>query len=250
VRNKATVGLALVGLIFGSAAMAEDKVLTQDPAPITVLELFTSQGCSSCPPADALLAKMAKQRGILALTMPVNYWDYLGWKDTLATDNFTKRQRGYAEARGDHEIYTPQLIVNGLVHVVGSRPDAIAAAIERTGRMVKASQVPLEIEDQGDEVVVRVGPARKDGDYRSGTVWLALYTPAVNVDIRRGENYGRTITYTNVVRQLLAAGHWNGEAASFRVKRPGAEHDSCAAFLQADESSAIIGAVLETQKTD
>jgi hypothetical protein len=251
VRNNATVGIALAGLVLGFGASAE-KLFAQSNPPVTVLELFTSQGCSSCPPADALLAKMAKQEGILALTLPVNYWDYLGWKDTLAAESFSKRQRSYAEARGDHEIYTPQLIVNGMTHVVGSRPDAIAEAIDRTGKVVQASHVPIDLEDEDSDVVVQVGGAPTESEYRSGTVWVALYAPEVNVDIRRGENLGRTITYTNVVRHLVPAGHWEGEAATFRMKRPGdtVQVKGCAAFLQADKGSAIIGAAIEAEKTN
>ncbi len=243
------VGLAVAGLVLGFGVSA-DRLCAQDEAPVTVLELFTSQGCSSCPPADALLGKMAKEQGILALTLPVTYWDYLGWKDTLAAETFSKRQRSYAEARGDHEIYTPQLIVNGLAHVVGSRPEAIASAIEKTGKLVKGSRVPIEVEDEGTDVVIRVGAAPQGSEYNAGTVWVVLYAPEVNVDIRRGENYGRKITYTNVVRHLVQAGQWDGAAASFRVKRPADEErgEGCAAFVQADNARAIIGAGVEIEK--
>ncbi len=126
--TKTTVSLALVSMVLGFSVIGQ-RVKAQEATPVTVLELFTSQGCSSCPPADALLNELSKRDGVLALTMPVNYWDYLGWKDTLAAEQFTKRQRSYAEFRGDHEIYTPQLIVNGLAQVVGSREDAVDAAI-------------------------------------------------------------------------------------------------------------------------
>jgi hypothetical protein len=243
--------LALAALILGFGASSFDQAHAQDDAPDTVLELFTSQGCSSCPPADALLGELAKAKGVLALTMPVTYWDYLGWKDTLATENFSKRQRSYAEARGDHEIYTPQLIVNGIAQVVGSRKDAIMAAIDRTRSTVKPLTVPLKVTGEGDSIVVRTAGGQPHGKHRSGTVWVAMYSQAVNVDIRRGENLGKKVTYTNVVRHLVQAGRWEGEATSLKVARPKTDAlDGCAAFLQADESNAIIGVAVLSQKTN
>jgi hypothetical protein len=238
-------------MVLAVSAAAEDKVQAQGNAPITVLELFTSQGCSSCPPADALFTELAKREGVLALTMPVNYWDYLGWKDTLAAEEFSKRQRGYAEERGDHEIYTPQLIVNGLAQVVGSREEAITAAITQTRQSIAASRVPLSLACAGDTIDVEAGPSPEAAEYRAGTIWVALYSRSVKVDVRRGENYGRNLTYTNVVRRLLPAGRWEGKAASFHVTRPVSDDsDDCAAFLQADKSSAIIGAALMSPRTN
>ena len=115
--------LSLFGGVLSEAVAGEQKRLD-------VIELFTSQGCSSCPPADLLLGQFAKRDNVLALSFPVNYWDHLGWRDTLAKDAFNERQRGYAGARGDREIYTPQIVVNGLVHTVGSQKSAIEAAID------------------------------------------------------------------------------------------------------------------------
>jgi hypothetical protein len=251
VRTNGAVRLALAGLVFSFSATADNAAQAEDDSPVNVLELFTSQGCSSCPPADALLGKMAKEQGVLALTMPVNYWDYLGWKDTLATESFSKRQRGYAENRGDHEIYTPQLIVNGIAHVVGSREDAINAAITRTSIMLKPARVPLKLSSEGGDVHVSVGAAPDGTEFKAGTIWLALYNRAVNVDIGRGENLGRKITYTNVVRHLVPAGRWDGQEVNFRVPLPASEKlDGCAAFLQADKERAIIGAGVLAAKTD
>jgi hypothetical protein len=251
VGNKATVGLALVSMVLGFSVTAQNKVQAQDETPVTVLELFTSQGCSSCPPADALLGDLSKREGVLALTMPINYWDYLGWKDTLAAEEFTKRQRRYAETRGDHEIYTPQLIVNGLAQVVGSREEAVTAAIERTNQSITSNRVPLKLACEGNDIVVKAGSLSDKGERRTGTVWLALYSRAVKVEIRRGENYGRSITYTNVVRHLLPAGQWAGQAASYHISRPPSDaSDGCAAFVQTDTSGAIIGAVASVPKTN
>ncbi len=250
-RKNGVIRLALAGLVFCLGGALAQTASAEDDEPVTVLELFTSQGCSSCPPADALLGKKAKEDGILALTLPVTNWDYLGWKDTLATENFSKRQRRYAESRGDHEIYTPQLIVNGVAHVAGSREDAIDAAIDSTGARLKPMRVPVKLSSEGGDIVVHAGAAPNATDFKAGTIWLALYSRSVNVDIARGENFGRKITYTNVVRHLVAAGRWDGQAVSYRVSRP-ATHglDGCAAFLQADKESAIIGAGLLAAKTN
>jgi hypothetical protein len=235
-------------LVFG--AVADDRAYAQDDAPVTVLELFTSQGCSSCPPADALLGEFAKREGVLALTMPVNYWDYLGWKDTLAAESFSKRQRAYAATRGDHEIYTPQIIVNGLAQVVGSKPEAVNAAIERTTPAVAPARVPLSVSCDGEKIAVKAGGA-PGGEHRGGAIWVVLYSRAVDVDIKRGENYGRQITYTNVVRHLLSAGRWEGQAASYQMSRPNEDaSDGCAAFVQADKSSAIIAAAVQVPRTN
>lgn len=251
-RKKAVIRLVLAFFASCFVAAAGEEAQAQDNAPpLTVMELFTSQGCSSCPPADALLGKMARRKDVLALTMPVNYWDYLGWKDTLATEIFSKRQRAYAQARGDNEIYTPQMVVNGMTHVVGSREDSIAAAIQGTKYALVLARVPIKAWSEGNDILVRAEMAPHTGEYRSGTVWVVLYTSAVNVDIRRGENYGKQITYTNVVRHLIPAGRWEGKAASFRVSRPGTtDIDGAAAFLQADGASAIIGAAMLTPKTN
>ncbi len=236
----AMVLLATQGAVFfASPAQAADHDRK------SVLELFTSQGCSSCPPADALLAKLATRDDIVALTMPVNYWDHLGWRDTLAKEAFTQRQRNYAESRGDREIYTPQLVVNGIAHVVGSRADDIEDAMRRTSLKLDEAWVPLALQRDGEAMRLQAGAAPLDSTYRRGTVWLAFFSNTVPVNIRRGENTGARITYTNVVRRLERAGRWDGEAASFQAMIPrGRGIDGCAAFLQADGSKVILGAAI------
>ncbi len=235
----AMVLLAAQGaLFFASPAHAGDHVRK------SVLELFTSQGCSSCPPADALLGKLAKRDDIVGYH--VDYWDHLGWKDTLAKEAFTQRQRNYAESRGDREIYTPQLVVNGVAPVIGSHADDIEDAMRRTSQGLGEAWVQLALQSHGEAVDLQAGAAAPGSAYRSGTVWLAFFSNAVPVDIRRGENTGSRVTYTNVVRSLQRAGHWDGEAASFHAAIPrGSGVDGCAAFLQADGSKVILGAAIE-----
>jgi hypothetical protein len=211
------------------------------------VELFTSQGCSSCPRADALLTKLARRDDIIALSLPVDYWDYLGWKDTLASPKFTQRQRAYALARGDGAIYTPQAVVNGLVHVNGSDEGAIDRNIEKTGKTVSASYVPIRLSESKDRLVVETGPRLGSGAAKDATLWLALFAKSVTVEIARGENQGRTVTYSNVVRELMPIGTWSGkpmtvELARHSFMRDGA--DGCAAFLQQGKAGPIVGAAL------
>lgn len=218
-------------------------VLATEQKRMDMVELFTSQGCSSCPPADQFLGELAQRKNIIALTLPVSYWDHLGWRDTLAKKEFNERQRDYANARGDREIYTPQMVVNGISHAVGSRPDAVEASMKKSHESLIKHSVPVSVKNGGMEVVAEVGQAPNGGSFRSGILWLAFYSTNVNVDIQRGENYGRKITYSNVVRHLVAAGRWNGEAASYTVARPKDDKvDGCAAFLQADKNKAVLGA--------
>ncbi len=210
-----------------------------------VLELFTSQGCPYCPPADALLAQLAKRDDIVALTLPVDYWDYLGWKDTLAKQAYTKRQRDYARSRGDGEIFTPQMVVNGMMHVIGSRAEDIEDALERTDHKLRNLRVPVSLSSDGASIWLRVSAAPQGSNYRSGTLWVAFFSHAVPVDIRRGDNQGRRITYTNVVRDLKVAAHWEGEPVSLQIAIPHQKTiDGCAAFLQTDKSKVMLGVAI------
>ncbi|MGB0084018.1 MAG: DUF1223 domain-containing protein [Rhodomicrobiaceae bacterium] len=230
-------GASLLVGITSPAWSAEQKKRTN------LLELFTSQGCSSCPPADALLRQLSKRANVLALSFPVSYWDHLGWKDTLAKDAYNERQRAYAEARGDRQIYTPQLIVNGMVDVVGSQSDEIEEAMKNTDQVLRDSWVPVSLRYDGNTFAVDTGAAPEASVYRSGKLWLALYSNSVTVAIGRGENTGRSVTYTHVVRKVVPVGLWHGRSANYTVPTPaGTSFDGCAAVLQADKSNAVLGA--------
>jgi len=209
-----------------------------------VVELFTSQGCSSCPPADKLLGELAKDSSIVAMTLPVDYWDYLGWKDTLANARYSARQRAYARKRGDREVATPQVVVNGVVAVVGSDKAAIERAIAQTRS--KAMIAPVLVAKTGDNLTVTV--AASESDQAKGEVWLCAMAKAVPVTIGRGENNGRSITYHNVSRRWLKIGDWNGKAATWTIpladiKAEGI--DAAAAVVQSgmpDSPGPILGA--------
>jgi hypothetical protein len=215
-----------------------------------VVELFTSQGCSSCPPADQLLGELARDPSIVALSLPIDYWDYLGWKDTLAKPRHTARQRGYAHVRGDREVYTPQVVVNGAVHVLGSDRNAIERAIAKTSHAAATMSVPVKLALAGDALAVTVMPAASESP--QGEVWLCALTKSLPVEIGRGENHGRTIAYHNVVRRWVKLGDWTGAAQSFNVKAAEFEAegvDAVAVIIQggtAESPKIMLGAALES----
>ncbi len=184
--------------------------------PRAVVELFTSQGCSSCPPADKIIGELAKDPSVIALSMPIDYWDYLGWKDTLADARFSERQKAYSRARGDRDVYTPQAIVNGSIHVIGSNRAGIEDAIDDTTKTGSAMSVPVTMSIIGKQINVSVAASRIPTAAR-GEVWICSVSKAVPISIRRGENSGREITYYNVVRNLLKVGDWNGSSGNWTV---------------------------------
>jgi hypothetical protein len=202
-------------VIFTSMAAPLAIVPALAGGPRAVIELFTSQGCSSCPPADKLLGELARDPTLLTMSLPVDYWDYLGWKDTLALHGHSDRERAYANARGDREVYTPQVVVNGVAHVLGSDKAAIDKAIVQTRATAAPLALPVTIAVADGKVTVTV-PAGKD-EQRSGEVWLCPITSKAPVAIGRGENSGHTLTYYNVVRRWVKLGDWAGKAATFSV---------------------------------
>ena len=247
--------LVLLGLAIGFAggtgvAQPQGASLATgaagSPAP-AVVELYTSQGCSSCPAADALLAQLASRGEVVALSLSVDYWDYLGWRDTLANSKFTERQRAYAKARGDGAIYTPQIVVNGLAHVNGSDEGQILQAIDKTSKAVAAQRVPVRLSEDKGKLIVEAGAAPAGTVVKDATLWLAVMSPTVEVSIGRGENQGKKITYTNVVRELIPIGSWSGKPLTVELQRqavlrPGA--DRCAVLLQQGHAGPIVGAAL------
>ena len=184
--------------------------------PRTVVELFTSQGCSSCPPADRIVGELAKDPNVIALSMPIDYWDYLGWKDTLADSRFSARQKAYSRARGDRNLYTPQMIVNGSAQVIGSDRAAIEGAIKNTSKAEGVMSVPVTMTLSGKLLNVSIEASKVPTTGR-GEVWICGVSKEVPISIGRGENRGRELTYYNVVRNLVKVGDWNGGAGSWTI---------------------------------
>ena len=239
------VRMALAGLSVGVAlagAKADEKPM--------VLELFTSQGCSSCPPADALLKKIATKPNVVAVSLPVDYWDYIGWKDTFASAQFTARQRAYAKTRGDGHVYTPQIVVNGLAHAVGSDN----AEIEKVATSVLGQKgsltVDLKMREENGKLIADIGAAPA-GTPDTAALVLLLVARDRTVMVGRGENAGKTLGYTNVVRQMTKVGDWNGVAK--RIEIPASElmlpdTDGYVLFLQVG-TVAWPGSVLAAAKS-
>ena len=213
---------ALIALAAAAPARAEGT----GSGPV-VVELFTSQGCSSCPAADQILAKLAEREDVLALALHVDYWDYIGWEDAFADPAYTKRQKAYAHAAGERMIYTPQMVVQGAERVVGTRPAALLEAIgAHAGR---SGPVELDVSREGGTVRVE---ARAERPFDPPlVVQLVRYDPHRSVSITRGENAGHTLDYANVVTDWQPVARWDGRAPlSLTLKAPG--DDLAAVLLQ------------------
>lgn len=197
---------AIAAATFATRAFAD---------PRAVVELFTSQGCSSCPSADKVLGDLSRDPAVIALSLPIDYWDYLGWKDTLADTRFSARQRAYSRMRGDREVYTPQAVVNGTVHVLGSDRSAIEDAAKATHSNSEVMSVPVSVSQANSALTVTV--AEGHGAATRGEVWVCAVAKAVPIRIGRGENRGQEVTYHNVVRRWLKVGDWTGKAGSWSI---------------------------------
>lgn len=240
---KALCAIGLVAAAWLSEGHARDARAATLALPV-VIELFTSQGCSSCPPADALLEDYAKRDGVIALSFHVDYWDYLGWKDRFASADFSARQRQYARVRGDGSVYTPQAVVNGRHQVVGSRVAGLEEAVS-DAQSATGGRVEIEAVITGTKLDIRVKP-QKSGRTEAD-VLLAVVQPAATVKVERGENSGRTITYRNIVRQLTRIGRWDGTAAALTEPLPAADgfgNASYVVLVQQAEAGPILGAAI------
>ncbi|MBY6004761.1 DUF1223 domain-containing protein [Salipiger bermudensis] len=214
--------------VSASAAVAEEHPV--------VVELFTSQGCASCPAADAVLAELGEQDNVIPLALHVDYWDYIGWKDDFADPAFTKRQKGYARAAGRRSIYTPQMMIGGSYDVVGSRPMKVVDAIRHASE--KPALARLVLSREGDDLTITAEPLAA---LPETTVHLVRYTPRERVDILDGENAGRAITYTHVAHGWQVLGVWNGDAA-LEMKVPVEGSDPVVVMLQEKDYGPIVAA--------
>lgn len=226
-------GAALAGLLLlvSTTAFAKSPV---------VVELFTSQGCSSCPPAEAYLDDLAKRPDLVALEYHIDYWDYIGWKDPFSDREYTKRQQAYSESLGGRYVYTPQMVINGAAHEVGSKRDAVEDLI-RTSQAQSAPDAPtLRLTRNGDSIVVNLdGPAPAAP---LDVVFLA-YDGRHETEVTRGENSGQTLVNAHVVRGMERLGQWAGGPAEFTVDLKGRKGDGgCAVIAQAPGHGPIAAA--------
>jgi hypothetical protein len=231
-RRFLTLAAVATALTAGTTSFAAE--------PRAVVELFTSQGCSSCPPADKLLGELSYDQGLIPLTLAIDIWDYLGWKDTLALPGHTRRQKAYAHVRGDHEgVYTPQAVINGTTQALGSDRGAIERAIAQSHANKTTLALPLTMTLDGAHLTV-TAPAGTNQD-ATAEAWLCPITKSIAVPIGRGENNGHTFTYHNVVRRWVRLGVWNGTSATWSIpvtdfKTDGI--DAVAVILQSGSASA------------
>jgi len=247
-RGRRYLALAAIATAVTVVSWAVAPWATAAEQPRAVIELFTSQGCTSCPPADRLLGEMSKDPTVITLSLPVDYWDYLGWKDTLALAGHASRQRAYSRALGYSGIYTPQAVVNGAAQALGSDRAAIEQAIAKSRNNGATLSLPVTLTIADGRLTV-AAPAAKSAA-APAEVWLCPLVKAVEVAIGRGENSGHTFTYHNVVRRWIKLGEWKGEAANWSIpvasfKSHGV--DAVAVVLQSGGASApgvMLGAAM------
>lgn len=227
-------------------AMAQEAEISGFEKPLGVVELFTSQGCPSCPPADRFFVELAGKDDVIALAYHVDYWDYLGWHDTLSTKDNTERQYAYMRAFGARSIYTPQAVINGRAHVNG----ASRRAVDGTMNMMKSSGngmlVPIRVTREGDGVIIETGAAEPGARLPAKAhLMLAYFEAPQTIEIGRGRNGGREMTYWNAVSSMQTAGMWHGEARRYEL--PASEvmkKGGCAVLLQSVVGDGLPGPII------
>jgi hypothetical protein len=225
---------ATLAIALASERAAALELVT-DPNPV-VIELYTSQGCSSCPPADDYLGELAQRRDVLPLAFHVDYWNYIGWQDPFSSPDATNRQREYGRFMNLHAIYTPQMVIDGATHEVGSDRGAVASAIKSAARGMK---VPVTLLNDENGFRVRIGEGEPGMNAR---VWLIEYDPEAVTEVQRGENAGKTLVEYNIVRAWRAIGNWDGTATEIALPRAETDASACAVIVQADPIGPIYGA--------
>lgn len=226
---------AACGLWFALSGVSGAQTASSEP--VVVVELYTSQGCSSCPPADAYFTALAEDPRVIPLALHVDYWDYIGWEDTFANPKFTDRQKAYAHAVGSRTIYTPQMIVGGRDRVEGHQPDLVTELIRE--QVLAAQSVALVMQRTGDRLHIQARPvAAIKGPVR---VQLVRYRPSEDVMIEHGENAGMTVRYTNIVTSWQMIGEWPG-AAPLDMQTEVSGDDPAVVILQQDGPADILAA--------
>jgi hypothetical protein len=236
--------VALLGLVLTNVGGALAAGAAEPAPALVTVELFTSQGCSSCPVADRLLGELAERPDVLALSLSVDYWDYLGWRDTLARPENTKRQYAYAKALRTYQPYTPQIVIDGRIDVVGNNKSKVKGAIEEREKR-RAAPLSIDFEPAPDTVTVVLGA----GPAAEATVWLVRYAERVTVTVEHGENQGQSLTYTDAVQSMTPIGLWTGAPARFVLPRQdllgtgqGKAPQRLAIIVQTENTGPILGA--------
>ncbi|MGB0662033.1 MAG: DUF1223 domain-containing protein [Mangrovicoccus sp.] len=224
---------------FLLAIMALAGPVRAESKSLVVVELFTSQGCSLCPPADAMLAELSKMADVLPLSLHVDYWDYIGWADSFGSAQFTERQKRYAQVGKRRSIYTPQMIVGGQDPVVGTKPMQVARLIDE--HLEKPILAALTVTRQGDVIAIDIEP--QTTGLGSSDVFLVRFIPEASVAIKRGENRGKTISYTNIVTQWQRLGVWSGGKAA-KVTAQVTGDEEIAVLVQDSSNLKILAAAL------
>lgn len=241
------MALRCSALVFAAATvsvLAGSGVAYAQSGATAVVELFTSQGCSSCPPADKLLFTYARRPNVVALTYNVDYWDYLGWKDTLAQPAFSKRQREYARTRGDGAVYTPQVVVNGVAHAVGSKAKRIDAAMTETATALDGRRPGIEVVRAKEMIEIRIGKSDR-APASAATVWIATVQPKASITVKHGENRDSSLAYVNVVRTLQAVGMWSGTPTTLTLRESAVMPDKsqrCVVLIQEGTTGPMLAA--------
>lgn len=233
----------LAALVLAMAGFAGAVRADMAERPLGVIELFTSQGCNSCPPADELFAEFAADKNMVALAYHVTYWDYLGWQDKLASTDNTDRQYAYMRAFGGRSVYTPQAVINGRTHVNGAKREEVTAALDNLAKTGQGMNVDIAVTQNNDTFTIDVGAA--DGLSSPAHVMIVHFQPPQVVDLKQGENSGRQMTYWNAVTDVHAAGMWHGKAQSYELPKSELEKKGgCAVLLQAVGKDGLPGPIL------
>jgi hypothetical protein len=229
--------------LAGIGAASADEQLSDKP--LGVVELFTSQGCNSCPPADEFFAELAAKPDLVALSYHVDYWDYLGWQDTLSRKENTARQFEYMRSFNSRSVYTPQAVINGRVHVNGANRAAVNDELSGMQKAGEGMVVGIKISRSGDGVMIDAGDAASGSSNVNAHVVVVYFDPPQTIAIGKGENDGRSLTYWNAVSDIQTAGMWHGKAQRYELPMSEiAKKGGCAVLLQSVDKDGLPGPIL------
>ncbi len=243
--------LCIILLSAVKLSYAEPEMVSSGGRNLVVVELFTSQGCNLCPPADKILTEFSRQENILALSYSVDYWNYLGWKDTLAKPECTDRQKKYNMSLGKNGVYTPQMIIQGDHDVIGSRRDLAQEMVSKARLHAtehKLDGLEITFDMTGDMIDLRISAREKE---RQATIWVIGYDHERTVNIMGGELGGQIRKYHNVVQSIKRVGSWTGEDVKLTLSKQDigdGAYDAYALLLQDEETGPIIAAAKLNRK--